>query len=106
VSIDLGGSFGRSEPALTLSGAMTEHLDSPDGQQTHIEIAGKSLARVRYGREAEDWGADRVPIRGSCHDCGVAKGEVHIWGCDVERCPACGGQVIYCDCEDQAHGER
>jgi hypothetical protein len=29
------------------------------------------------------------------HDCGVAKGELHIWGCDVERCPACGGPVIY-----------
>ena len=25
------------------------------------------------------WGADRQP----CHDCGVSKGELHIFGCDA-----------------------
>jgi hypothetical protein len=65
-------------------------------QETHIEIAGKSLARIRYGSESEDWGADVGP----CHDCGVVKGELHIWGCDVERCPACDGQVIFCGCDN------
>jgi hypothetical protein len=65
-------------------------------EQARIEIAGRSFERVRYGGEAEDRGADRGP----CHDCGVAKGELHVWGCDVERYPACGGQVIYCECED------
>lgn len=65
-------------------------------EETHIEIAGKSVERIRYGRESEDWGADVGP----CHDCGATKGELHKWGCDVERCPACGGQVIFCGCED------
>lgn len=38
--------------------------------------------------------------RGSkkCHDCGVAPGEFHESGCDVERCPFCGFQLIGCDC--------
>ena len=76
---------------------MTERSDNPEGkQQTHIEIAGKYYARIRFGGETEDWGANLGP----CHDCGVAKGELHIWGCDVERCPACGGQVIFCECDD------
>ena len=66
-----------------------------DSIQTSFSIAGKKFERVRYGDEKEDWGADRRP----CHDCGVRKGEVHIFGFDVERCPVCGGQVICCECK-------
>ena len=34
----------------------------------------------------------------SCHDCGCREGELHLPGCDMERCPFCLGQLISCDC--------
>ena len=46
----------------------------------------------------------RVPIQSSgstCHDCATVKkpGNFHHIGCDMERCPACGGQFAFCDCD-------
>lgn len=38
------------------------------------------------------------PREVKCHDCGVKEGEIHDLGCDMERCPFCGGQLISCDC--------
>lgn len=37
-----------------------------------------------------------------CHDCGIInrKGNYHHFGCDIERCPKCGLQLISCGCSD------
>ena len=37
-------------------------------------------------------------IRATCHDCGAQEGELHEYGCDMEKCLFCGGQLISCGC--------
>ncbi len=49
---------------------------------------------IRYGSETPAFSGDR------CHDCNVEKGGIHHPGCDVERCPRRGGQLIGCGCLD------
>lgn len=62
-------------------------------KQTTLLIEGERHDRVRYGEENPPWDSS-IP----CHDCAVIKGQLHVPGCDVERCPVCKGQAITCLC--------
>jgi hypothetical protein len=38
--------------------------------------------------------------RARCPGCNVRWGEYHHPGCDQERCPRCGGQLLLCGCTE------
>ena len=63
-----------------------------------IHIGSKVYDRIKVGAPG-DFDEGR-PETTRCHDCNALFGHFHHWGCDAERCPACGGQLISCDCED------
>ena len=58
--------------------------------QTHIKIDGEWHERnTSYFDEGK-----------FCHDCNIEnqEGNFHHFGCDMERCPKCEGQLISCEC--------
>ncbi|MCM1360236.1 MAG: hypothetical protein NC183_06960 [Corallococcus sp.] len=45
-------------------------------------------------RDAGDW--DEGDADAVCGDCSAKYGEQHMAGCDIERCPVCGLQLLSC----------
>ncbi len=49
----------------------------------------------------------RVPSETKeCRDCHVSRGQLHHPGCDQEKCPACGGIAVSCDCAAEGDEEE
>lgn len=64
-------------------------MEAEGCRATHIlnTVSGKFVRR-----SLEHWSDDR------CHDCNAKVRTPHHFGCDVERCPVCGNQLISCEC--------
>ena len=65
-----------------------------------VDLAGHRYLRIPY---RPLWVAGDSTMR--CHDCGVRPGGYHHFGCDMERCPRCSGQLFCCDCWDDGTDE-
>lgn len=61
-----------------------------------VTVNGKVFNRIRVGDPGDFDEGENKTIR--CHDCNALYGHFHHWGCDAERCPVCGHQLISCDC--------
>jgi len=47
---------------------------------------------------------ERVPnsLGEPCGNCGADDGKIHHFGCDMESCPKCSGQLaFFCDCGEE-----
>ena len=80
-------------------------LESKGCAVSKIHVAGKVYKRIPVGGQGDF--LEGSPTDARCHDCGALMGHYHHWGCDCERCPTCGLQLIGCDCEDvYAQGKK
>ncbi len=69
-----------------------DNVKSCVGNQTIIN--GKEYMRNTQYHDVND----------RCHDCNIVNGNIHHYGCDMERCPSCDDQFMCCGCKIESVG--
>jgi hypothetical protein len=62
-----------------------------------IIINGKEYEPIKVGAKGDFYENEK---NANCTDCGSKYGNYHHPGCDYEKCPVCGLQLISCGCLD------
>ena len=65
---------------------------------------GETYDRVKVGDEADIY--TQLTEDGRCPGCFARVGFFHHFGCEFERCPACGNAMNECKCEDVEPSEE
>lgn len=81
-----------------------DSVEYPDGEVLNPVPYTHWAGRYHPGT-GETSPREEIPEGHRCHDCGIERGGVHHPGCDMERCPRCGGQLIGCGCLDEEEEE-
>lgn len=68
-------------------------MDTDEKWHTYL-IYGRHYNRIEYGKESN---IDHS--RKKCDGCQKDKGHLHVLGCGIEQCPACGQVAVICTCE-------
>ncbi|WP_262029249.1 toll/interleukin-1 receptor domain-containing protein [Microvirga sp. Mcv34] len=69
-------------------------------QHEPVFLITRPFERIRHGDE-KYWEGKQLHTKMICHDCFVLPGQYHAGSCDMEECPACGGQSIACGCRSE-----
>lgn len=62
------------------------------------EYVRQKKARIPYGKEAGGGKLKPEEFPPTCHNCGVKIGKLHRRYCDLEECPLCHTQLLWCGC--------
>ena len=69
-----------------------------------LHILGEPIPVVPHRPPRRPKGSTAA-VEPRCHDCGVLPGGFHHPGCDMARCPSCGGQLLSCECPFDEHDD-
>lgn len=90
-----------SDEAIVFLGEYGGEIDKQILSHFDFKSQASFLEKCREIDELEDYKSSQKERSFFCSACGVAEGEFHLFGCIVEVCPWCEGQLSNCNCRFQ-----